>query len=238
MLGETANYDRLGHSCTKGVSMFSRFLTALIFVTCSAVQAVAVTSTFNYSGTVTSGAIVGGGTSFGNPGDAATASLTLNYTAGESIPVGPVSGGFVDFSISSPNFSYSVMFSPEGFNDGFNSSISASTTGVSFFTSSGTFSWPNFGGQTLRTGFIFDFAAPLVSAPTTFDALAAALGAPGSTLTFRTNGDFLFSSPPGRAFDEYQAELTINSNAIPLPATAWLLCVALSVLAVTRRKPV
>ena len=212
-----------------------KFLLGLFAFFVSSFQALAVTTTFDFSSSVTSGPIGSGVNVFGQTGDSATASLTLTYSPGELIPVGPTSGGGVNFSITSPDFSYSNSFSPEGFNDGFNSSINASTTAVSFITSSGLFSWPSIAGNTLRTGFIFTYGTALGAAPTTYDALAAALSDPGTSLTFRTNGDFLFASPQNGVFDEYSA--TLRPTAVPLPAAGWMLIVALMGLPLLKRRP-
>lgn len=202
----------------------------------SAPSAFAITTTFDLTGSVTSDAIGSPTSTFGTNGDVATASLTLNYAAGEAIPVGFTSGGLVDFSISSADFSYNISFSPDGFNDGFNSSIATSGTNAFFATSTGNFTWPNEAGNTLRTTFSFDFGAPLPAAPATYDELADALAQPGLSLTFRTNGDFLFSTAPGIAFDEYSAELAVS--AIPLPASIWLLLSGFGGLALLKRRRV
>jgi len=185
---------------------------ALIFSAVFANQAIA--ATFSFSGSVGSGAISSPSFSFGTFGDPATIDLEITAADSDAIPVGPTSGGFVEIDVASSDFAYSIGFTPEGFNDGFNSSISVTASRVSFFTSVGTFNWPGFDGHTLRTGLIVDFGSSLLSAPATYGELISALNAPGATALFRTNGDFLFTDDI--VFDEYSVVSTVA--AVPLPA--------------------
>lgn len=194
----------------------------------------AATTNFSFTGTVTSNTISSPTYSFGNNGEAATIDFDLTAAAGELIPVGPVSGGLWNISVASPDFTYDYAgFTTDGFNDGFNDSITVSDTQMFIATSSGNFTWPGKTSSTLRTVLRVTYGTALGAAPTTYDQLIAAMQSAGTTARFATNGNFDFVDYSD--FTEYSVVGT-QTAPVPLPAGAVLLLSGLGVFALRRAR--
>jgi hypothetical protein len=195
----------------------------------------ATNTVFEFMGNVTSEAVSDGVDSFGDLGDAATITFNIVADATDLIPVGFISGGAAGLKVSGSDFIYDGGYVLDGFNDGFNDSISVDATGMFIATSSGFVTWPGEVGSTLRTTLSIDFGTPLGAAPTTYGELVTALQQPGSKATFITNGDFIFANG-GPVADQFSVVASPAVAPVPLPAGGMLLITGFAVLAVARKK--
>lgn len=210
-----------------------------LYISCSAAALATILSTggaaaaaFSFDGVVVSSEITAGSFSFGAPGNPVSALFEITAAPGEALPLGPMTAGTIDLELTSADFEFSLSDTPQGANDGFSTSLEVDASGLRLATSAGLFDWTGYAPTpTQRSVFTVTFGETLMAAPTTYDALIAALSAPGASAGFVTSGDF--TTFDGSSFSSFEAEL---SAAVPAPAAALSLLAGLGALLGLRRR--